>query len=111
LGLLQRQAAERIGVDETSIYNWESNRIDPAVRFIPRIHLFLGYCPFTPSLPITEWLKLVRQGLGYSQERMAELLGIDEGTWRRWEAGKRQPTVIYRMKIGAFLGSLNGATA
>lgn len=35
LGLLQKEAAELIGVDETSVYNWESNRVQPAVHFIP----------------------------------------------------------------------------
>jgi DNA-binding XRE family transcriptional regulator len=80
LGLLQKQAAERIGVDETSVYNWESNRVQPAVRFIAGIIRFLGYCPYTPGLPAPKWLKLVRQSLGHSQERMAGALRIDEGT-------------------------------
>jgi transcriptional regulator with XRE-family HTH domain len=109
LGLLQKQVAEQIGVDETSVYNWESNRIEPAVRFIPRIHLFLGYCLYTPGLPVSAWLKLIRQGLGYSQERIALALGIDEGTWRRWEAGKKHPSSVYRGRIVAFLEPMNGA--
>ena len=45
LGMLQRQAADIIGVDETTIYNWESNRVEPAARLIPRIIRFLGYSP------------------------------------------------------------------
>jgi transcriptional regulator with XRE-family HTH domain len=111
LGLTQKQVAEQIGVDETSVYNWESNRIEPAVRFIPRIHRSLRYCPYTPGLLVSGWLKLIRQGLGYSQERMAGALGIDEGTWQRWEAGQRQPSSKYRRQIAAFLESLNGAAA
>ena len=43
--MLQRQAADIIGVDETTIYNWENNRVEPAVRLIPRIIRFLGYSP------------------------------------------------------------------
>ena len=92
LGFLQKQVAEQIGADETSVYNWESNRIEPAVRLIPSIHLFIDYCPYTPGLPVSEWLKLVRQGLGYSQERMARALDVDEGAWRRREVGKRLPS-------------------
>jgi transcriptional regulator with XRE-family HTH domain len=111
LGLTQKQAAERIGLDETSVYNWESNRIEPTVRFISHIHIFLGYCPYTPGLPVSERLKITRHGLGYSQERMARALKIDEGTWRQWEAGKRQPSGIYRGRIVAFLESLNGVIA
>jgi transcriptional regulator with XRE-family HTH domain len=102
LGLLQRQVAEEIGVDETSVFNWENNRVEPAVRFIPRIIQLLGYCPYTPALPTTGWLKLIRQSLGYSQERMAEALGIDASTWRRWEAGKRQPAPRYLRCIKSF---------
>ena len=105
-GLFQRQAAEVIGVDETSVFNWENNTIQPASRLIPNIIRFLGYCPYTPGLPFTGRLKLVRQSLGYSQERMAEKLGIDEGTWRRWEAGMRQPAPKYVGRITAFLDTL-----
>lgn len=106
LGLPQKQVAEQVGVDQTSVYNWESNRVEPAVRLIPRIHLFLGYCPYTPSRRVSEWLKLVRQGLGYSQERMARALGIDEDTWRRWEAGRRLPPSQYIERIKRFLEML-----
>jgi transcriptional regulator with XRE-family HTH domain len=103
LGLLQKQAAEQIGVDETSVYNWESNRVEPAVRLIPGIIRFLGYCPYTPGLPLAERLKLVRQSLGYSQRKLAVLLGVDDGTWRRWEAGSRQPSPGYLRRITGFL--------
>jgi DNA-binding transcriptional regulator YiaG len=46
LGLYRREVAELIGVDETTIYNWESNRNRPAGRVIPRVEEFLGYCPY-----------------------------------------------------------------
>lgn len=108
LGLTQRQAAEEIGVDEASVFNWESNRIEPAVRLIPNIIRFLGYCPFTPGLPLTDWLKLTRQSLGYSQRKLAGRLGIDGGTLRRWESGERQPTTEYQGRIKSFLNSVEG---
>jgi hypothetical protein len=65
-------------VDETSIYNWESNRVEPAVRFIHHIHLFLGYCPYAPSLPLSGKLKTWRQSLGLLQEGMVKAVGVDE---------------------------------
>ena len=105
-GLSQKQAAGEIGVDETSVYNWEGNRVEPAVRLIPRIIQFLGYCPYTPAPPTTGWLKLIRQSLGYSQGRMAEALGIGEGTWRRWEADNRLPSSKYLGRIRVYLESL-----
>ena len=84
-----------MGVDETSVFNWESNRVQPAVRLIPGIIRLLGYCPYEPALTTAAWLKLIRLSLGYSQGKVAEALGIDEGTWRRWEAGRRQPDPEY----------------
>jgi transcriptional regulator with XRE-family HTH domain len=109
-GLSQRQAAEAIGVDETSVFNWESKRVQPAVRLIPNIILFLGYCLYAPAPPTPEWLKLIRQGLGFSQERIAKRIDIDEGTWRRREVGQRKPSDKYRRVIIDYLESLNGTT-
>jgi DNA-binding XRE family transcriptional regulator len=55
LGMTQKGVADRIGVDEATIYNWEANRKHPAGRLIPRIIQFLGYCPqvqeVTPATP------------------------------------------------------------
>jgi DNA-binding XRE family transcriptional regulator len=46
LGLLQREVAEQLGVDETTIYNWESGRHAPSAQFSARIRVFLD----TPSM-------------------------------------------------------------
>lgn len=103
--MTQKQVAGEIRVDETSVFNWESNRVQPAVRLIPHIIRFLGYCPYTPGLPVSEWLKLFRKSVGYSQERMAQLLGVDEGTWRRWEVGLREPSPEYLGNLKTFKAS------
>ena len=94
-------------VDETSIFNWESNRVEPAVRLIPVIIRFLGYCPYEPALPAAEWLKLIRRSLGLSQDRMADMIRVAEGTWKRWEAGQRQPAPEYVGRIKAFLNGMS----
>jgi transcriptional regulator with XRE-family HTH domain len=104
-GMSQREAAEAMGVDETSVFNWESNRVQPAVRLIPGIIRFLGYCPYTPGPSFSNWLKLTRHSLGYSQSKLAGRLGIDEGTWGRWEAGKIQPASKYLRRIRSYLDS------
>lgn len=98
-----------MGVDETSVFNWESNRVEPAVRLIPVIIRFLGYCPYTPGLPLTEWLKLIRLSQGFSQEKMAGTIGVDESTWRRWEAGRRQLGPEYMNHITVFINLLETA--
>jgi DNA-binding XRE family transcriptional regulator len=45
-GLFQKEVAEQIGVDEETIYRWESSESMPQIRFIPAIIEFLGYSPF-----------------------------------------------------------------
>jgi transcriptional regulator with XRE-family HTH domain len=105
LGLLQGQVAAGLGVDETTIYNWENNRVTPSISLIPQIIWFLGYCPYTPGLPLSGKLKIWRQSLGFSQEGIAEALRIDEGTWRRWEVGLRQPAPQYLGRLKNFLES------
>ena len=101
--LFQKQIAEIIGVDEVTIYNWESNRNEPALQLIPRIIEFLGYCRYTADLPVVEKLRVWRQSIGFSQKRMAEALGIDEGTLRGLETGSRKPAEKYLESIRAFI--------
>ena len=45
LGLLQREAALRIGVDKTTVFNWEAGTASPNLRAIPGLVRFLGYDP------------------------------------------------------------------
>jgi DNA-binding XRE family transcriptional regulator len=45
LKLLQKEVAQRLGVGESSVYNWENNLTKPALRYIPKIVKFLGYVP------------------------------------------------------------------
>ena len=43
LNLLQKQAADEIGVHETTITGWEGNATVPEVRYMPAIIQFVGY--------------------------------------------------------------------
>lgn len=45
LGLLQREVADRLGVDETTVNNWERGRTTPARRFTAKIAQFLDSVP------------------------------------------------------------------
>jgi transcriptional regulator with XRE-family HTH domain len=44
-GLLQRDLAKLIGVDEMTIVNWEKGRIKPTQKNIERIKTILGFEP------------------------------------------------------------------
>ena len=103
LGLYQKQAADLIGVSESNIWNWENNRCQPEIRFVPGIIDFLGYAPYTPKLSFPEWLKMARAASGLTQEQLAQALGVDESTVLKWERGRNRPTQKSLQRIGVFV--------
>ena len=64
-----------------SIVNWEKNRTEPSLEFLPRIVDFLGYVPHS-ILPEEPGKRIVvyRRLLGLSQGKLARQLGVDPGT-------------------------------
>jgi DNA-binding XRE family transcriptional regulator len=46
LKMLQKDVAEQLGVDKTSVFNWEANASNPEIRYMPAIIDFLGYDRF-----------------------------------------------------------------
>ena len=91
LGLLQRQVAKQLGVDKSTVNNWEVGATQPMIRCISRIIRFLGYNPFPPAGTIAEQIVCYRRTQGLPREQLAKHLGIDPGTLWRWEAGIREP--------------------
>ena len=94
LGLFQKQVARQIGVTTCTIMYWETNRVAPALRFIPSIIEFLGYDPTEKTNPqsLAEGLRAHRKRLGLSRKKLAALLGIDQSTLASWEREKHRPT-------------------
>jgi transcriptional regulator with XRE-family HTH domain len=105
LGLLQREVAKRIACDESTITNWELNRVRPALQFLPRIVKFLGYDPFAASEAgtLAEEIKQHREKLGLSRKRLAKLLGTDPSNLAGWETEKHKPTKKSQELIKTFL--------
>jgi transcriptional regulator with XRE-family HTH domain len=95
--MLQKEVAERIGVDKTSVFNWEANTACPEVRYMPAIIQFLDYDPLPEPNGWSERLIRHRTSLGLSQRGAAKRLGVDPSTLAKWERGEREPT-------GALLG-------
>ena len=104
VGLLQSQVADQIGVDATTITNWESNRTAPAIRYFPSIIWFLDYNPFPPGQTLPEKLTTARKVRGLSRRKLAKSLGTDPSTLAGWEKGRHRPTKKFLGRIGAFLG-------
>ncbi len=103
LGLSQREVAERFGVDECTVYNWEAQRTAPEIRFMPRIIEFLGYAPYDPTVPLSKRLLSCRTRLGLSQKKMAKMLGTDPKAIWEWETERRFPSGKSEQKIRRFL--------
>jgi len=102
-GSLQREVAAMLGVNESTYLLWEHDRERPFVRYLPKIIDFLGFDPFSRADTLGQRIRGKRRKLGLNQEMAAKLIGVDEGTLRRWESGEWQPTCRTRAKVARFL--------
>jgi transcriptional regulator with XRE-family HTH domain len=111
LKLLQKDVAEQIGVDKTSVFNWEGNRSSPEIRYMPAIMNFLGYDPLPQANTLAEQLVRQRTSLRLSQKESAGRIGVDPATLARWEQGKREPQGVFLGRVKRFLhdGEASGA--
>jgi site-specific DNA recombinase len=110
LRLKQQDVAERLGVCEPSVFNWESNTSTPEIRFMPAIIEFLGFNPLPEGRTVAENLIRQRTSLGLTQRDAAKLIGVDPCTLARWERGERQPTGALLAQAQRFLSRENSST-
>lgn len=105
LNLLQRDAAEKVGVCESTFLHWEQDASTPPVTFLPRICAFLGYDPLPAALTMPERMKRFRERNGYTVKVAAEQFGIDPGTWSAWERGLVTPWARFRNELESLIGN------
>lgn len=103
LGIFQREAALKRGVNEWTYNGWERRERTPAISFWPRIIDFLCYDPCAGIETLAERIKAARRRRGLSQAQVARFIGIDEGTLRRYERGEWRPTGECLTKLTLFL--------
>ena len=104
LRLLQREAADKLGVEAKTICNWEISRTSPQVRFIPKISP-LGYIPYdTQSGTLGKRIVACRRTMGISQKELACCRGVDPSTLGRWERGERR---VNSNRTGSSFGSIS----
>jgi len=104
-GLSQPKTAALIGVDASTILNWEKNRTEPPVTSFPAILLFLGYDPFPEGTTLNERMISLRRAKGWTIKEAAHRFGVDEGTWGGWERMGKVLRKRYSEQLEAFLGN------
>jgi len=85
LDLFQREVAQILGVDTTTVFNWERMGTTPNLRAWPKILKFLGYDPRPVAETIGARLRQHREGLGLSWAEAAKTMGVDPSTVSKWE--------------------------
>lgn len=88
LGLLQREAGERMGVTKETAANWEKGHTKPVPSQFKPVVVFLGYDPTSGSAFLAERFEAKRRSLGATLDQVALHLGWDEGAWRRYLKGE-----------------------
>jgi transcriptional regulator with XRE-family HTH domain len=87
LGLLQRQAAERMGIQRDTYVNWEKDKTRPVASQFRPVVAFLGYDPTPAPETLSERLKAKRRELGVTFAQVARYLEWDPGTLTRYLNG------------------------
>lgn len=104
LGLRRVEVAAQMGCDPKSLMGWERGEREPFVSAYPAIIDFLGYEPWPEPRTLAEALLAERRRRGLSLADAASLMGVDEGTWRRWEIGAWKPMGRTTAALGELLG-------
>ena len=104
-GLVQEDAADRLGVNTWTLANSEKGCAKPALRFWPGIIEFPGYDPRPEPSDLAQRFQWTRRRRGLSLRALAVQLGVDPDTLRRWERGMRTPRGKYLALVERFLGS------
>jgi transcriptional regulator with XRE-family HTH domain len=87
LGLLQREAAEQMGIGTETYANWENDKTEPVASQFRPVVAFLGYDPTPEANTLAERLEAKRRGLGVTFDQIAGYLGWDPATLTRYLNG------------------------
>lgn len=112
LGLSQLELADRLGVWECSVADWERGGRPPNARHAGRLEgLFreVGLA-FTLDDPEDDSfagrLRSARRRLGLTQQEMAERVGVGRDAVSEWESGRVQPQRRHLRAVQEALGGL-----
>ena len=95
--LSQEAAARLLGVDESTVLNWEKGHTEPPIHGITALLQFLGYDPFPEPKTLPQHMLAKRQAMGWSIREAARALGVHPDSWADWERG--QTTLLRRHRV------------
>lgn len=106
LALRQKDLAARFGTSVCNVVDWETNRTNPSIRYVPQITRFLGYSPVdTSRMTLGQRIHACRKMLGLSQRKLARRLGVHPDTVASWEQDRHRPVDRQKEGLLAFLSS------
>jgi transcriptional regulator with XRE-family HTH domain len=106
LKLRQEDVAKRLGATSETIRNWEKDRANPSLLFLPKIIESLGYVPFDmQSETLGGLIATYRKLLGLSQKELAHRVGVDPCTVQSWAKGRHKPTGKHLQELHSALSN------
>jgi transcriptional regulator with XRE-family HTH domain len=97
------EVARALEADYGTLIWWEQDERQPFVHFYPAIVRFLGHEPWQQPVTLGDHLMAERRRRGLRIDQAAVLIGVDQGTLRRWERGEWKPTKRTTPVLDAFL--------
>ena len=91
LGHRRIDAARVMGVDPKTVMWWERDTHEPVIHHWPGVIQYLGYEPWPEPQMLPKKLLAERRRRGLSIAEAAHIVGVDEGTFGRWETGEWKP--------------------
>lgn len=115
--LTQSELGEKVGVKQNTFTNWENGKREPSLENIIKLAKILDTT--TDDLlgainvdtkgggmaTFTERLKALRQKNNLTQKELADILGVSQGAYQKWEKGKREPNFENLLKLAAVLNT------
>lgn len=87
--MCQKDVAKALHINQWTLIGWEkgTKHISTPATY-PRVIKWLGYDPFPKPETDGEELRQARLRRGLTAQEAADELGIDQGTWLRFENGQ-----------------------
>jgi transcriptional regulator with XRE-family HTH domain len=111
LGLLQREAADRMSIGRDTYVNWEKGKTKPVASQFRPVVAFLDYDPTPEPQTLADRLAAKQRTLGISLAQVARHLGWDPGSLRRYLDGTWRISPNRRDALEAFLTAGDAALA